>query len=123
MKTQLPCAVFLGSLKNSEVQETWSGIGVLLSTAPFESYGLAMREALLHNVPVVSRRNAGSLELKEKYPNLIGLFDGTEEAVTEITEILQRTGLARDFIQFRSDFFNAQDETLTTMARVWSNEV
>lgn len=123
MKVQLPNAIFLGSLKNSEVQEMWSGIGVLLSTAPFESYGLAMQEALLHYVPVVSRRNAGSLELNDQYPSLVRLFNHKEEAVKEITETLARKNLGEDFVRFKSEFLTAQDKTLITLARMWSNEV
>jgi len=123
MKTQLPNAIFLGSLKNSEVQEAWSGIGVLLSAAPFESYGLAMQEALLHNVPVVSRRNVGSLELNDKFPNLVKIFNHKEEAVKEISEMLARKNLDKDFARFKSEFLTAQDETLVTLARMWSNEV
>jgi glycosyltransferase involved in cell wall biosynthesis len=122
LKLELPNAIFLGSLKNSEVQEVWSKVGVFLSAAPFESYGLAMREALLHNVPVVSRRNAGSTELKDHYPGLVELFDNKEEAVKKITITLSRKDLQSEFLKFRSDFFHTQNETLDALARTWSNE-
>ena len=122
LKKELPGAKFLGSLKYLEVQEAWSGIGVLLSTAPFESYGLAMREALLHNVPVVSRRNIGSSELNDKYPNLVKVFDDKDEAVKKITESLTHKNLTRDFLTFKTEFYKTQNETLETLARVWSNE-
>ena len=123
LKSELPKAIFLGSLKNSEVQEVWSKVGVFLSTAPFESYGLAMREALLHNVPIVSRRNAGSTELKDHYPSLVELFDNKEEAVKKITITLARKNLESEFLRFRSDFFRTQNATLDALARTWSNEV
>lgn len=123
LKLELPRAIFLGSLKNSEVQEVWFKTGVFLSAAPFESYGLAMREALLHNVPVVSRRNAGSTELKDHYPDLVELFDNKEEAVRKITIALARKNLESEFLRFRSDFFHKQNATLDALARTWSNEV
>lgn len=123
MKTRLPNAKFLGSLTNSEVQETWSKIGVLLSTASFESYGLAMREALLNNVPVVSRRNVGSSELNANYPNLVKLFDNKEEAIQKLVEALTCDYSSEEFARFNSKFFVNQEESLKLLGRAWCNEI
>lgn len=121
-KSALPHAKFLGHLENSKVQEVWPEIGVLLSTAQFESYGLAMREALLHGVPVVSRRNAGSLELHEQWPRLIQLFANDKEAAEKIKMLLAHSPSLDDFVQFRNHFFDSQTKSLLTLARAWSNE-
>lgn len=122
-KLLIPQAKFFGYLENSKVQEIWSEIGVLLSTAQFESYGLAMREALLHGVPVVSRRNAGSLELQAQYPKLVALYESPQEAVEKIHDVLAHTPSIDDFNQFREEFFSSQKISLQNLARAWSNEL
>lgn len=58
---------FLGFLEAHELENFWRECGVLLSTAPAESFGRAMREALVRGVPVMATFSAGSLELSSKY--------------------------------------------------------
>ncbi len=122
-RDKLPRAKFLGALNNEQVQEYWDKIGVLLSTAPFESYGLALREALLHGVPVVSRRNAGASELHAEYPALIELFDSSEEAIGKIREKQGSNILKDEFDRFRLEFFRKQELSLNNLARAWCNEL
>ena len=125
-RESLPNAHFLGSLSNAQVQETWSRIGVLLSTAPHESYGLTMREALLHGVPVVSRRNVGSIELHAEFPELISVYSSVDEAAAQIREFLSSkssTTMESEFRRFRESFFEKQDKYLEKLALAWSNEL
>lgn len=56
----------LGFLESVELEGFWKKCGVLLSTAPAESFGRAMREALVHGVPVLATISAGSLELNSQ---------------------------------------------------------
>jgi glycosyltransferase involved in cell wall biosynthesis len=123
VKKQLPRAKFLGALNNEQVQESWDKIGVLLSTAPFESYGLALREALLHGVPVVSRRNAGASELHAEYPTLIDLFDSNDEAVSKVREKQSGSYLKDEFERYRLEFFRKQEISLNILAQAWCNEL
>lgn len=123
MQSRLPLAKYFGALGNTEVQEIWPEIGVLLSTAPYESYGLAMREALLHQVPVVSRRNAGASELHNRFPSLVWLFESKEDAIVSIYEALSSKNLGSDFKSFAMNFSREQKESLTTLARAWNNEL
>ena len=123
MKKELPSAVFTGPLTNQEVQKKWIDIGVLLSTASYESYGLAMREALLHGVPVVSKENAGATELEKRYPNLIKLYKTKDQAQKYLKEFLERPLDNKEFDSFRKDFFTEQEESLIRLAKVWLNEV
>jgi glycosyltransferase involved in cell wall biosynthesis len=55
---------FLGFLEREKVELFWKRCGVLLSVAPAESFGRAMREALVRGIPVLATVSAGSLELK-----------------------------------------------------------
>ena len=122
MKKLLVGATFTGTLTNKEVQEKWAEIGVLLSTAPYESYGLAMREALLHGVPIVSKENAGAIELEQRYPNLIKLYRTKDQAQQYLKEFIERPLDSKEFDAFRKDFFTEQEKSLNLLAKVWLNE-
>ena len=123
MRMLLVGATFTGALTNKEVQEKWADIGVLLSAAPYESYGLAMREALLHGVPVVSKENAGAIELEQRYPNLIKLYRTKDQAQQYLKRFLEKPLGKKEFDVFRKDFFAEQEASLNYLAKVWLNEV
>ena len=57
---------FLGHLSEKELKKVWREIGVLVSTAPAESYGRAMREALVAGVPVWATKSSGVEDLISK---------------------------------------------------------
>ena len=122
MKSELPKAIFTGLLSNQEVQKKWVGVGALLSTAPYESYGLAMREALLHGVPIVSKENAGAIELEQRYPNLIKLYRTKDQAQQYLKEFIEKPLDKKEFDVFRKDFLTKQEKSLNLLAKVWLNE-
>lgn len=53
--------IMKGNLANLDFE--WEKIGVLVSTAPAESYGRAMREAHIHGVPVLAVQSQGARQL------------------------------------------------------------
>lgn len=55
---------YLGFLEGEQYAEVWSEVDVLLSTAPLESYGRAIREALVSGIPVIATKTSGVLDLK-----------------------------------------------------------
>ena len=55
---------FLGFVEREKLELFWRKCGILLSMAPTESFGRAMREALVRGIPVLATISAGSLELK-----------------------------------------------------------
>ena len=59
--------VFYGQVPNKNLKKVWKEIGVLVSTAPSESYGRVLRESLLHGVPVWASTSSGVLELKKHW--------------------------------------------------------
>ena len=121
LQSKLSGAKFMGSLSQEEVQKQWSSIGVLLSSAPFESYGLSMREALLHGVPVVSRKNLGSMELQDRYPELIRVYETQDEATNHIRFFLRNPISAKSFERFQGEFLVNQDASLKKLAAAWTN--
>ena len=54
---------YLGQLPETELSKAWKKIGVLVSMAPVESYGRAMRESLIAGVPVWATVSAGVKDL------------------------------------------------------------
>ena len=111
----------MGQLTADQMEEAWIKIGVLLSTAPHESYGLAMREALLRNIPVVSTKNAGSLQLEGRFPNIFKTFDSNEEAMMLIKEFISQPPDQKYFSAFSDWFEKEQDKSLAILADVWRN--
>jgi glycosyltransferase involved in cell wall biosynthesis len=56
-----------GFSNNVKIQQIVKSCRLLLSTAPSESYGRAMREAIFYGVPVWSVANEGALELQKDF--------------------------------------------------------
>jgi glycosyltransferase involved in cell wall biosynthesis len=119
MKSALQEGRFFGQLDRAELEKAWSQIGVLLSTAPHESYGLSIREALLHNVPVVVKNSAGARELAEKFPKLVKLFDNADQAVPLIQELNASQPADKEFAAFKEWFLHEQNISLQALARLW----
>jgi len=69
---------FSGKKLNEEALELLSKSSVLLSTASFESYGMAMVEAAKIGLPIVSKPTSGGLDLSGAY-NSIFIGDTPKE--------------------------------------------
>jgi phosphatidylinositol alpha 1,6-mannosyltransferase len=120
MQRKLKGGEFTGAVDSARLGEIWPRIKVLLSTAPHESYGLTLREALLHEVPVVAKKSAGAKELSSKFPNLVKLFVSPAEA-TALLITLQKSPPSRgDFKSFREWFVQEQNESLLALAKLWA---
>jgi len=115
---ELPNANVIGRLEHSEVFARYPRFSILLSAAPFESYGLSIREALLSGTPVVTRKTLGVAEILNQFPRIIKSFDTTDEAVTAIQEISKDYN-KDSFLEFREWFFKKQDEELRGLVKHW----
>jgi glycosyltransferase involved in cell wall biosynthesis len=77
---------FLGFLPGAEMENAWMKIDVLLSTAPSESYGRTIREALVHGIPVIALRSNGVTKLSESIKSpFLQIFD--TESIAELIPI------------------------------------
>ncbi len=54
---------YLGQISQEELRKVWNDIGILVSVAPVESYGRALREALVFGVPVWATPSSGVMDL------------------------------------------------------------
>ena len=89
--------VFTGELDARELMEMWTRVGILFSLAPAETYGLAMREAIVNGVPVLAVSSAGSMALKQflNGDELIIIDEPFEGAkITEQLSILDKVQIA-----------------------------
>lgn len=68
--------IFMGVISSEESEKFWANIGLLINTAELESYGMAMRESLARNIPVLSISNGGVKQLKTDFPEAcVTIFD------------------------------------------------
>jgi hypothetical protein len=73
--------VILHGQKNQmEVRGFLAKSDLLISFAPDEGYGLALREAVLSGVHVLARRNSGTGDVLSAFPGRIDLIESTSEA-------------------------------------------
>ena len=110
----------LGALPHDQVLAHYPNFNLLLSCAPDEGYGLALREAILSGVPVVARKNLGTLELLKQFPDMVFLFDSTQEAVNLIKAkygILIDPELIELYRRKQEDFDRSNIDTLV---KSWS---
>lgn len=76
---------FFGEVFQSDLSVLWPKIGCLISVAPSESYGRAVREALAHGVPVLAQRSSGLLELEEEFNGNGLMFLEDDDAKTIVS--------------------------------------
>jgi glycosyltransferase involved in cell wall biosynthesis len=112
---------FLGHLNQDELSMLWGEIKVLLSCAPLESYGMALREALANGVFVVAKKNDVTDKLAMEFPELMKTFSFQEDAVRMICEALSQTPSRDKIKKVREDLSKQQQEYLSRLALSWIN--
>ena len=84
---------YLGHLSEKELKKVWKEIGVLVSTAPAESYGRVMREALVAGVPVWATKSSGVEDLISKANKdavrILDLTKSNHELSMELNQLLK----------------------------------
>jgi glycosyltransferase involved in cell wall biosynthesis len=114
-----PRPEFTGSLKQSDIQDKWSQIHVLLSCAPSESYGMALREALVNGVFVVARKNETTELLQAQFPSVMKVFASTSEAAVFINGFFNQVFSPIDVLAVRQAIKSEQDRDLAKLAKSW----
>ena len=114
-----PKPEFTGSLKQSDIQDKWSQIHILLSCAPSESYGMALREALVNGVFVVARKNETTELLQAQFPSVMKVFASTSEAAVFINGFFNQVFSPNDVLAVRQAIKSEQDRDLAKLAKSW----
>ena len=115
----LPHARFKGRVQHREIFEAYSQMSILLSCAPFESYGLSIREALLCKVPVVTKNTLGVRVLVNKFPEIVKSYETVDEAVS-IIENLNSGVDDKHFEEYKKWFNQQQEEYLKALVSRWT---
>jgi glycosyltransferase involved in cell wall biosynthesis len=110
---------FLGHLSEKELKKVWRGIGVLVSTAPAESYGRVMREALVAGVPVWATLSSGVEDLISKAGKdsvkILDLEKSNHELSRELDQLLKN----KVSLSFRKQFIKDNSTYAQLLAKSW----
>jgi hypothetical protein len=101
------------------LKKVWKGIGVLVSTAPAESYGRVMREALLAGVPVWAMKSSGVEDLILKAGKdavkILDLKKSNRELSRELDQLLN----SKVLLSFRKQFIKDNSTYAQLLAKSW----
>ena len=110
---------FLGHLSEKELKKVWKEIGVLVSTAPAESYGRVMREALVAGVPVWATKSSGVEDLISKTGKdavkILDLTKSNHELSKEFDQLLK----SKVSLSFRKQFIKDNSTYAQLLAKSW----
>jgi glycosyltransferase involved in cell wall biosynthesis len=110
---------FLGHLDQEDLSMLWGDIKVLVSCAPQESYGMALREALANGSFVVAKKNITTASLANLYPELISTYSNPDEGASLIYEKMFMTPSNEVVKRIRESLGIQQDNYLETLAKSW----
>jgi len=115
--------IYLGQLPESELRKAWKRIGVLVSTAPVESYGRVIRESLIAGVPVWVTASAGVKDLtdncKKGEVKLLDLSKSDASLDTDFNSLL-KTKVSSDFSK---KFIKENNTYAAKIANSWINTI
>lgn len=110
---------FLGNLSQAEMGSAWSQIGIFVSTAPTESYGRAIREALAWGIPVWATPSSGvsdlQREVSQRYVKELNLELPANRQVGIFKELLA----TRVTTKVRNGLIEADQSALTALLETW----
>jgi glycosyltransferase involved in cell wall biosynthesis len=114
---------YLGQLTESELSKAWKKIGVLVSMAPVESYGRAMRESLIAGVPVWATASAGVKDLLDNCKKgEVKQLDLTKSdaSIDKDFKLLLKTKVSSDFSK---RFIKENNTYAAKLAKSWINTI
>jgi glycosyltransferase involved in cell wall biosynthesis len=110
---------FLGHLPEKELKKVWREVGALVSTAPAESYGRAMREALVAGVPVWAMKSSGVEDLISKAGKdavkILDLTKSNHDLSKELDKLLK----SKVSLSFRNQFIKDNSTYAQLLAKSW----
>jgi|GEM_PF-2102319 len=110
---------FLGHLSEKELKKLWKEVGILVSTAPAESYGRVMREALVAGVPVWATKSSGVEDLISKVgKDALRILDLTKNSrdLSKELDLLLKSKVPQSF---RKQFIKDNSTYAQQLAKSW----
>jgi glycosyltransferase involved in cell wall biosynthesis len=110
---------FLGHLSETELKKVWRDIGVLVSTAPAESYGRAMREALVAGIPIWAMKSSGVEDLISKAgKDAVKILD-LEKSNYDLSKEFDQLLKSKVLLSFRKQFIKDNLTYAQLLAKSW----
>jgi len=111
---------YYGFIKGEELSAFWKEIGVLLSTAPSESFGRSIAESLVYGVPVWCVQSSGVTDLQEYIGETwVRILDPTNSAENKKLEFEKLLQLQIP-ITVRKKIFDSQAWNTSSLAESWA---
>lgn len=111
---------FLGWLTKPAILYKLEEMKILISTAPSEGYGLAIREAILSGVHVVATSSDGANSAREDFPEHVTIYSDSESAVLAIGERLE-VGISTVATEIaRTKQLKKDNLAVQTLVQTWS---
>jgi glycosyltransferase involved in cell wall biosynthesis len=111
---------YYGFIKGDELSAFWRELGVLLSTAPSESFGRSIAESLVYGVPVWCVQSSGVTDLQESigetWVRVIDPKNSAEIKMLELDELFQ----LQIPITVRKKIFDSQVRNTSSLAESWA---
>ncbi len=109
-----------GDLRGEELSSVLLQMDTLINCAPMESYGLAMREALMRGISIFALENQATKTLRMQYPAFVVLFRDAIEASAMIKERSAFQKIAEaEVLKIRDDFRDQNLKHITSVAQSW----
>jgi glycosyltransferase involved in cell wall biosynthesis len=111
---------FLGWLNRNQLNLQLGKLGILLSTAESESYGVTLREALSAGLHVVAFENSATQELKSLFPNYVHISRDNRELTKFIVEFFGRQISDVELKEIRELFHSQNINSLAQVGESWA---
>jgi glycosyltransferase involved in cell wall biosynthesis len=111
--------VLLGALNGEGLRHIYASSKVLLSAAPREGYGLALREACLSGMLVVAKNSEGAQEAGRNFLTGYELFDSVQEAATKVLRSVEGFSVNEDRVELIRAQKGRDDENLRKLLESW----
>lgn len=109
-----------GDLRGAELSTVLLQMDTLINCALIESYGLAMREALMRGVSIFALENQASKALRMQYPAFVVLFHDAIEATAMIKERSAFREIASaEVLKIKDDFRDQNQKYISAVAQSW----
>lgn len=110
---------FVGEVSPNGMQAYWENLDLLISCAPTESYGRAVREAIFAGVPVLATSSSGVLSMDEAIQNgYIRLFAPNFQS-SELAEVFDQLLKTEPPMAFRENLAREDQANLRKVIDEW----
>jgi len=112
---------YLGWLSKDELQANWPQIGLLLSTAESESYGVTLREALCSGLQVVAFENHASIELNASFSSYVHIANTTSGLAKAVLGYIGSSIPQDELVRIHDRFLSLNLKSTTKIGQTWAD--